>query len=408
MRDGALHLARTLLLAFALVMAGAEIKPTLAYSGPPSSGTAYWEEPAFADLPYKGPAGARGVLFWSHGLNGHAAQWHIVPPPIVRDFARAGWDVVKVQRNNLHENGWSNSGPRHVADLLERVATARRSGYRHVILAGQSYGGAISLEAAGRDPAIFGVIAFAPGHGSDACGGHVGSREISANLPGYLLAAIERQRTARVVLSLADGDDCMGHQRPTARLEAALGESHLPYIHFDDQLPIRGHGAAETRQFSAWYRDCLLGFLSPDKQPAAGRTVCPAPTNARFLLPPESTASSGAARPTVAADFIGRWSGVLQSPDTMQDWGREVCVVVDEIGAAGLAGTAYYGAGPARLLSMSALKLQAEPDGAGFSQHGQDRFAVSLTPRLADASIDLAITSRNGRNRYVAKLRPGC
>jgi pimeloyl-ACP methyl ester carboxylesterase len=408
MRDGALHLARTLALAFTLVMAGAQFKLTLAYSGPPSSRTAYWEEPAFADLPYKGPADARGVLFWSHGLNGHNAQWHIVPPPIVRDFARAGWDVVKVQRNNLHENGWNASGPRHVDDLLERVAVARRNGYRQVILAGQSYGGAISLEAAGRDPAIFAVIAFAPGHGSDACGGHIGSREISANLPGYLLGAIERQHAARIVLSLADGDDCMGNQHPSAVIEAALDGAHRPYIHFDDRLPIRGHGAAETRQFSAWYRECLLGFLNPEKQPAAGPTSCPAPVNTRFLVPPEPATSSGAVRPSSSADFIGRWSGALQSLDTMQDWGREVCVDVDEIGTDGLAGTVYYGAGPARLLSMSALKLQAGPDGEAFTQHGQDRFALSLTPRLADATIDLAITSRNGRNRYFAKLKPGC
>ena len=408
MRDGALHLARTLTLALALVTGGAWFEPTLGYSGPPSSRTAYWEEPAFADLPYKGPDGAKGVLFWSHGLNGHNAQWHIAPPPIVRDFARAGWDVVKVQRNNLHENGWNASGPRHVADLLERVAVARRNGYRHVILAGQSYGGAISLETAGRDPGIFAVIAFAPGHGSDACGGHVSTREISANLPVYLIGAIERQRAARVVLSLADGDDCMGNQHPTSQIEAALAEARRPYIHLNDQLPIRGHGAAETRQFSAWYRDCLVGFLNPDKQPVAGRTVCPVPSNTRFLLPPEPATSSGAVRPSSSADFIGRWSGALQSPDTMQDWGREVCVAVDEIAADGLVGTIYYGAGPARLLSMSALKLQAGPDGDGFTQQGQDRFAISLTPRLPEAAIDLAITSRNGRNRYFAKLKPGC
>src|SRR3990167_3862228 len=76
------------------------------YSGPPSSGTAYWEEPAFKDYPYRGPNGATGVLFWSHGVAGTAIQWKYPPPPLILRFAREGWDVVKFQRNNTHERGW--------------------------------------------------------------------------------------------------------------------------------------------------------------------------------------------------------------------------------------------------------------------------------------------------------------
>jgi hypothetical protein len=152
----------------------------------------------------------------------------------------------------------------------------------------------------------------------------------------------------------------------------------------------------------------LLGFLNPDKQPSAGRTACPAPANTRFLLPPEPVASSGAARPSAPADFFGQWSGALRSPDTLQDWDREICVAVDDVGANGLIGVAYYGAGPTRALSMSAVKLKAAPDGEGFTQRGDDQFAITLTPRVVDATIDLAITSRNGHNRYFATLRPGC
>ena len=100
------------------------------YAPPPSDFTAYWDVPAFKDFPYKGPAQANGVLFWSHGVAGKDPQYHVPPPEIIKDFARAGWDVVKIQRNNLHENGWTASGRQHVADLVERVKKAHEQGYK--------------------------------------------------------------------------------------------------------------------------------------------------------------------------------------------------------------------------------------------------------------------------------------
>jgi hypothetical protein len=88
------------------------------YPGPPADGRTYWEVPAFKEHPYAGPEKARGLIIWSHGLNGKNPQWQGAPPDIIRDAARAGWDVMKVNRNSLHETSWIDSGRKHVAHVV--------------------------------------------------------------------------------------------------------------------------------------------------------------------------------------------------------------------------------------------------------------------------------------------------
>jgi hypothetical protein len=312
--------------------------------------------------------------------------------------------VIKVQRNNLHENGWSASGELHVDDLVARVRAAKAKGYRHIIAAGQSYGGAISLEAGTRSADLFAVIAFAPGHGSDACGSSAGmsSRDIAANLPGYLAQAIGKLRTPRIVLSVADGDECMGHQRPSERLEAALKASPATYVHFDETMPIQGHFAALTPQFNAWYRDCLLDFLSPERAPGGKRTVCPPPINAKYMLPPDLALRPGSARPQALRDFVGLWSGRINES------GRELCLAVETIAEGKLKGVAYFGVDGGKRPEMANTKLSAEREDDHFVHHGAENYRFAITPLLAEAAVAIAISSRSGKNSYGAKLRPGC
>ena len=119
------------------------------YGPPPGTSPAYWQVAAYSNKPLQGPDHARGVrLLEPRGqrqqcaVEGQAAAFRR------ESSLEEGWDVIKVNRNNLHERNWNVSGPKHVADLQERARKARSDGYRRVILGGQSYGGAISLEAA--------------------------------------------------------------------------------------------------------------------------------------------------------------------------------------------------------------------------------------------------------------------
>src|SRR5262245_56120011 len=146
--------------------------------GQTPNGRAYWTEYGFCDIPVKGPAAANGLIIWSHGMSGAEEQYRFAPPPIVRRLASIGWDVIKINRNNLYEHGWTSSGVRHRDDALERVRAAKAQGYKTVMLAGQSYGGAISLEANARSTDIDGVLALSPGHGSDV--GQAGGWRVAA------------------------------------------------------------------------------------------------------------------------------------------------------------------------------------------------------------------------------------
>ena len=319
-------------------------------------GRAYWVEQGYCDLAMRGPAEAKGVVLWSHGVYGDRDQYSAPLPPIVRALALQGWDVVRINRNNLHERGWSTSGPRHRDDAIERVRTAKAQGYRHVVLAGQSYGAAISLEANAKTPGIDGVLALAPTHGSDA--GQAESREIYRNLDRYLLEAVSAQKGGRIVL-LVPPDDQNQPGRPAAagaRLRAALAATGRPHVVFDETLPIHGHLAGYASQFAAWYGGCVLGFLDPAQPATAGETVCRAPDPLpRFLLPADLE------QPRPGPDGLASWLGAWEG--TITQYRAELLIVVEAVTADTATLVYATGAGPKRDLDM------------GYSRYGNARFA---------------------------------
>jgi pimeloyl-ACP methyl ester carboxylesterase len=242
------------LLAISTMICAATTPPVIAQPyDPPEGSPAYWETPGFKNHTIDGPKQARGILFWSHGVSGTRVQWKSAPPKFIKQFANNGWDIVKINRNNLHECGWTCSGVKHVADLKSRAEKARAAGYKHVIAAGQSYGGAISLEAAATPGLIDVVIAAAPGHGSDACGSGTGAARIADSLTDDLVSTISAVKSPRIVLTMAEGDECMGFNNPTAALRRALVKIGKHFVFLDTEMPIGGHLAALTNQFDAWY-----------------------------------------------------------------------------------------------------------------------------------------------------------
>ncbi len=377
------------------------------YSPPPSDFTAYWEEPAFKTSPYAGADKAKGVILWSHGVSGKNQQWHVPPPEVIRDFARDGWDVVKIQRNNLHEAGWSASGTRHVSHLVQRIAKARTDGYRHVIAAGQSYGGAISLEASARTDQLFGVMAFGPGHGSDACGPNAGfsSARISDNLQRILTDAIEAAKAPRINVVMADGDECQGFNEPSALIRAALRKTSASFVHLDATMPVRGHGVAATEQFRRWYGPCLIRFFDPGKAPDAGETQCPSPSPApRFLLAnpkgPDPDAAPG--KP------MGLWSGTYASATSSSDFNREICVAVEQDQGGTLRAQIAFGAGPEKKSSMLTMQRNFQQDGTSFVYKGNNAYRMALTPDAAMDAIALTIVSGDSKITWTGTLKRGC
>lgn len=401
---------RTALLLAIIVTATPAPLAAQPYDPPASNFTAYWEVPGFKDHPYLGPEKAKGAVLWSHGVNGQQVQYTAPPPDVLRDFARAGWDIIKIQRNNTHEQGWSASGTRHVAYVIERARKARAEGYKRVIAAGQSYGGAISLEASAGSDDLFGVIAFAPGHGSDACGSSAGlsSRRISDNLQRQLVDAIHAVKAPRVVVLMADGDECQGFNEPSRLIHDALERMPGRYLQFDATMPVRGHGAASTGQFRHWYGKCLLDFFNPDKKPAAKQTTCPHPLSSRFLF--EAGYQFPVAPSTAAqanAKLIGGWSGRLTNDAVANDPGQEFCLALDTAAPEQVAGLAAFGTDPERKLSMLTVKYRFASEGQGFIYKSSSGYRMAITPN-GEETLRVAITAADGKRSWSGTLRRGC
>src|SRR5712691_12882961 len=122
-----------------------------------------WAERAFCDLPWHGPTKASGIVIWNHGISGTAVQYAGPVPPVFRLLQSRGWDVVKIARNNLGETSVEQSLYRGIQRTVDEITARRREGYTRVILAGQSFGGYITLDTAESSKDIYGVVAMAPG-----------------------------------------------------------------------------------------------------------------------------------------------------------------------------------------------------------------------------------------------------
>jgi dienelactone hydrolase len=375
------------------------------YEGPPSDLTRYWSVPAYKDHPIRGPQQAKGLVLWSHGLDGDRPQYQYAPPAIIRNFARAGWDVVKIQRNNLYEI--RSAYDRHADHVVEQVVKARAEGYRHVVLAGQSYGGAISLEAGARTDRHFAVLAFAPGHGSDATQASHARR--SDNLTDMLAEIAAKQRGPRVLVSIADGDVYHPHETRGPKIRAALAKQPGAYVLFDETMPIKGHGHADTNQYLAWFGRCILDFADPGREPRRPETVCPAPNPVpTFILPGNlKIEAPGSDVPALLARLGGSWSGKFgNARHIAQD--QEVCVVFERL-AADRAEIVYAtGAGPGRQLNMGTGRFRVNWDGEKLTANSPDTLAIAMTPAADGGAIDLTVLSRNRENKFTARLTRGC
>jgi len=276
---------------------------------------------------------------------------------VVRRLVNAGWDVVKINRNNLYEtcttaggnilNCWSGGGVKHVADLIERARQAQAAGYSRIIAAGQSFGGAISLEAKAKAPDLFyAIMAFSPGHGSDV-GNGTSSSGTYYSLDKQLLDVVAQVHDGRLVISLPPGDALSPNRYKDPigpKMHKVLLDDGIAFVQFDESLPINGHLAATTNQFSSWFGGCIETFVDPTKPAHAGETKCAAPSPVpTFLLPANlvvpTPGSKGAER------WLGAWQGRFEGE-------RDIAIVVEKID--GNTATVVYvaGAGPTREFSM--------------------------------------------------------
>jgi pimeloyl-ACP methyl ester carboxylesterase len=197
-----------------------------------------------------GPARAKGVIVWSHGRSIEVEDSLAPTPAYVKAFIRAGWDVFRFDRMRVDD-----TLPRSGAAVAEIAERAKRDGYRRVVLAGQSFGGFISLIAATLSDAVDTVIATAPAA--------FGTAETNPDLwrlnETRLYELLEEVRGARIALAFF-ADDIFDPGQRGPRSRTILEARGIPYLMVDNPAGMSSHWASGTDAFAARFGNCLASF----------------------------------------------------------------------------------------------------------------------------------------------------
>ncbi len=293
----------------ALLLAMTSILALLLDATPVRAMGAYAVEPAYKDYPLQGPAKAKGLVIWNHGLYGTMTQYTYPPPFMFMALAAHGWDVIKLDRNPTYENGWTGSGQRHVARLIEEAERARDQGYAHVVLAGQSYGGAIALEAARRFPA-FAVVAMAPGSGQEIRNGQI-TDTWSGAIAQETFEEARDLKAERAMFVLPTDDEYMRNVDRAPTVRSLLGAKGTPFVMVDSQ--VHGHGGGYSSAFIP-FAACATWFLDPSVRPDRGEFHC-ARDEAQKVLGEIGLSTAGATRAWFGySDDSGQEIAIIQKP----------------------------------------------------------------------------------------------
>ncbi|PYM25414.1 MAG: hypothetical protein DMD78_06550 [Candidatus Rokuibacteriota bacterium] len=267
----------------------------------------FWLERAFCDLPTNGPERANGVIIWNHGISGTTQSWMAPAPPAFRLLQARGWDVIMLKRHHAAEG--DNALYRTVQRTLDEAKAFRKAGYRKVVLAGQSFGGYVTLEAIDTSPDIDGAVALAPGVRSGSATGR-----LDASITDQIL---QRAKVGRVALLFPKHDAVFNYIERGESAQAVLSRRPLPYLLLDETSGITGHGGGHTGRFALRYGVCLADFLGAPNPPGT-RFTCPPVADEsliarELLLPPPSERPTfvreGAGFPEPVGALIGlRWA----------------------------------------------------------------------------------------------------
>jgi pimeloyl-ACP methyl ester carboxylesterase len=209
-----------------------------------------------------GAARAQGAVIWSHGRSLQKECSLVPTPDYISAFRAAGWDTFRLNRPSIID-----TLPDSAATLAREAEGLKHRGYRRVVLAGQSFGGFISLIAAGRSDAVDAVIATAPAAYGNAQSNPFGYG-LNATRLYDLLGAV---RHARVALFFFDGDIFdPGGRAPIA--DEILRMRGLTHLVVDRPAGLPTHWASIGPAFASQYGPCLVAFAVGG--PGSGALTC--------------------------------------------------------------------------------------------------------------------------------------
>ncbi len=214
-------------------------------------------DPRFA---WHGPADAAGVVLWAHGRTAGQDSRGVQPPPLLRPFGNAGFDVVRLDREPF-----ADDRDRAGVWLRDSLALLRRLGYRRVVAAGQSRGAWNALQSLDTPGAADAVIALSPAAQGSGAGTNLGSQDDELR---RLVRAAAPSATRLAVAQFAD-DPFAADEDDRARRLAGLRPTLGAVLLIDRPPGFAGHGAGLDPEFAARFGACLLRFVTAPDPPAA-------------------------------------------------------------------------------------------------------------------------------------------
>lgn len=271
--------------------------------------------PAYDDAPLAGPAKAKGAVIWNHGLS-RLSESKSITPFYADALREAGWDVFKLTRKWASDRLYDSTEA-----LLAEGRKLRAQGYKNVVSAGQSFGGWISYNAAGKANVPFdAIVATAPAaHGTWAT--NENWRKNADNL--YAMAGDVRA-PMKVLTFFFNKDDYDPGGRG-AEVRRRLTAGGVPNIIVDYPPGLIGHSIGGSKAFANLYGACIAAFIEPGPLRAGfscadhplAKADFPLPKDLKMVPPPANA-------PPVLARMVGRWHGWYDS-------GRPVMLIVHEV-----------------------------------------------------------------------------
>jgi pimeloyl-ACP methyl ester carboxylesterase len=230
---------------------------------------------------------------------------------VFRLLQARGWDVIMIKHHNQAE---SSPGlvERAIERTLKEAKAHRKAGYRKIVLAGQSFGGYLTLEALDEAPDVFAAVALAPGVRAWGASGRLDA--------GVTDLQLQRAKVERIAVVFPKDDSVFGNMVRGESADRILARRNRPYLLLDETSGLTGHGGGVGGRFVIQFGACLAELLAAREVPG-GRFTCPPPGNpwpiVRDLLSPvpasfPTIARDSAALPAGLGRLAGTWYSLIE------------------------------------------------------------------------------------------------
>ena len=198
---------------------------------------------------WRGAANAKGIYIWAHGTS--TDPLGLQPPPHVRVFNNAGYDIVRFDRVPN-----ADDVDRAALWLRHGIAFMRQAGWRRVIAGGHSRGGWNCLQMAKFADLADALIAESPAAQGVASGFLLSSQTDDLR---QIVAGVPRTHTKLAFIQFQD-DPYIGSADSRAHLVESLRERVGGLLLIDRPPTFSGHFAAQALSFAERFGGVLLNF----------------------------------------------------------------------------------------------------------------------------------------------------